>query len=180
MKLEPTNRTARLLILASCLIVLTGCVATGSKSTATGKRIYFSHSIDQSNKPDLFKQLPTSEQIVDPAPMTAPEVVLHFDNDSAIVRNEDIERLQSFMLSFDQRQLPVFLITGHTDSNHSDQYNIGLSDRRAKSTQAQMLRMGVPITQTALRGLGESTPIASNESNDGRQSNRRVTVRAIN
>ena len=179
MKLEQTTRAARLLTLASCLLMLTGCVATGSKSNDTSKRIYFSHSIDQSIKPDLFKQLPTSEPIVEGDPINAPEVVLHFDNDSAVVRSEDIERLQSFLLSFNEKQMPVFLITGHTDSNHSDQYNIGLSDRRAKATQAQMLRMGVPITQTALRGLGESTPIASNNSNDGRQSNRRVSVKAM-
>lgn len=180
MKLEPANHTARLLSVASCLIVLTGCVATGSNSADTSKRIYFSHSIDQSIKPDLFKQLATSSQPVENNPINAPEVVLHFDNDSAVVRSEDIERLQSFLLSFNAKQMPVFLITGHTDSNHSDQYNISLSDRRAKSTQAQMLMMGVPITQTALRGLGESTPVASNDTNDGRQSNRRVSVRAIN
>jgi len=179
MKQDRTNISASLLTLVSCILLLTGCVANGSKSVDTNKRIYFSHSVEQSIKPDLFKQLPTSDQTIEVDQLNAPEVVLHFGNDSAVVRSEDIERLQSFVLNFNQKQMPVFLITGHTDSTHSDQYNIGLSELRAKATQAQMLRMGVPITQTALRGLGESTPIARNESNDGRQSNRRVTVRAI-
>lgn len=180
MKLELINHTARLLALAGSLLLLTGCFTTASKSADTSKRVFFSHSIDNVRSPDLFNQLPTSDQSVEGRPISAPELVLHFDNDSAVVRSEDIERLQSFVLNFNQRQMPVFLITGHTDNTHSDQYNIGLSERRAKATQAQMLRMGVPITQTALRGLGESTPIATNDSNNGRQSNRRVTVRAIN
>ena len=175
------SRATMLLACSMALVLLTGCVSGIKTSDRTFEKIYFSHSIDNAPSPKFFKQL---EQTDADSPtvgeLSTPEVVLYFDNDSEIVRSEDIERLQSFLLNFPPQTMPVFLITGHTDSNHSDVYNIGLSDRRAKSTQMQMLRMGVPITQTALRGLGESTPVASNTSDDGRQTNRRVTIRAIN
>lgn len=170
-----------LLVCAMALALLTGCASGTKTSDRSVEKIYFSHSIDNVPSPELFNQLEeTDSESPTVGELSTPEVVLYFDNDSAIVRSEDIERLQSFLLSFPPQTMPVFLITGHTDSNHSDVYNIGLSDRRAKSTQMQMLQMGVPITQTALRGLGESTPIASNSSDHGRQTNRRVTVRAIN
>lgn len=175
------NRATGLLACITALGLLAGC-ASGTKATdPNAERIYFSHSINNAPSPDLFKQLGvTGGEVPTVSELTTPEVVLYFDNDSAVVRSEDVERLQSFLLNFPPQTMPVFLITGHTDSNHSDLYNISLSDRRAKSTQTQMLQMGVPITQTALRGLGESTPVASNTSDDGRQSNRRVTVKAIN
>lgn len=175
------SRATTLLASVTALVLLTGCVSGTKTPDRNVEKIYFSHSIDNAPSPSLFKLLeetggnsPTVNEI------STPEVVLYFDNDSAVVRSEDVERLQSFLLNFPPQTMPVFLITGHTDSNHSDLYNISLSDRRAKSTQTQMLKMGVPITQTALRGLGESTPVASNSSDDGRQTNRRVTVRAIN
>lgn len=170
-----------LLVIATlCLfLTLSGCI-TSNHIQQKSKRTYFSHSIHNSTRPDRFERLQTSDSVKSFEVTEGVEIVLHFDNDSATVRREDIERLQSFLLNFTSNEMPVFLITGHTDNNNSDLYNISLSDRRAKSTQAQMLRMGVPITQTALRGLGESAPVATNESVDGRQSNRRVTVSAIN
>ena len=180
MKLEPTNHNVRLMTLASCLIVLTGCVATGSKSTDTSKRIYFSHSVDRVETPDFSKQL---SSLAEAEPTNIPngqELLIYFDNDSSAIRNDELERLQSFVIEYSSESTPVFLITGHTDSNHSDSYNIALSERRAKSTQIEMLKMGIPITQTALRGLGESTPSASNDNSEGRQFNRRVSIRAIN
>lgn len=179
MKLRLNQLNTHLAIVSVVASLLGGCVSPNHKNR-DAQRIYFSHSFDQSEKSALLREPPTNSYNILLADQKLPEVVLHFDNDSAEVRDDDIERLQSFLLTFSGKQFPVFLITGHTDSSHSDIYNIGLSDRRAKSTQAQMLRMGVPITQTALRGLGESTPVASNTSYDGRQSNRRVTVRAIN
>lgn len=170
-----------LLVLSAALGLLSGCISGTQLPASIDQRIYFSHSIDKPRQSDLVDK---REAFADAAStvteVSTPELVLYFDNDSATVRREDIERLQSFLLNFPAQTMPVFLITGHTDSNHSDLYNIGLSDRRARSTQAQMLKMGVPITQTALRGLGESTPIASNTNDEGRQSNRRVTVKAIN
>ena len=161
-------------------VVLGGCsnVQVTERST---ERIYFSHSLPGLQLPSSPAGLVPIAQVENQPAMTSssPELVIYFDNDSARVRPADLERLQSFVMMFPLNQQPLFLITGHTDSNHSDTYNIRLSERRSRSAQTAMLEMGVPITQTALRALGESSPVAQNSTGEGRQDNRRVTVRAI-
>jgi len=67
-------------------------------------------------------------------------------------------------------------IAGHTDSTGSEQYNQQLSERRA-NTVAQYLRSkGVLDTRIATVGYGESRPIASNDTPEGRALNRRVEL----
>lgn len=68
------------------------------------------------------------------------------------------------------------LIEGHTDNVGSDQNNLGLSERRAQSVQASLTQLGVNRNQITAVGKGENFPIASNDSAEGRQSNRRVEL----
>ena len=66
------------------------------------------------------------------------------------------------------------MIVGHTDDVGSDTYNLGLSQRRAESAARYLASRGV--TRYDTRGRGESEPIASNDSEAGRQQNRRVEI----
>jgi outer membrane protein OmpA-like peptidoglycan-associated protein len=68
------------------------------------------------------------------------------------------------------------LIEGHTDNVGSDDYNQGLSERRAQAVQAALFERGVAAGQISTVGKGESTPVASNDSPVGRQQNRRVEL----
>jgi outer membrane protein OmpA-like peptidoglycan-associated protein len=68
------------------------------------------------------------------------------------------------------------LIEGHTDNVGSDEYNMGLSERRAEAVQAALLERGVSSQQIRALGKGESTPVASNDNAGGRQQNRRVEL----
>jgi OmpA-OmpF porin, OOP family len=68
------------------------------------------------------------------------------------------------------------VIEGHTDNVGSDQNNQSLSQRRAESVQVALMQRGVLTAQTKVIGLGESTPIASNDDVAGRQQNRRVEM----
>jgi outer membrane protein OmpA-like peptidoglycan-associated protein len=68
------------------------------------------------------------------------------------------------------------LIEGHTDNVGSDESNQGLSERRAQSVQAALMQRDVARSQISSLGKGENFPIASNDSVDGRQSNRRVEL----
>jgi OmpA-OmpF porin, OOP family len=68
------------------------------------------------------------------------------------------------------------LIEGHTDNVGSDVSNQGLSERRAQSVQSALMQRDVARSQVTALGKGENFPIASNESVDGRQSNRRVEL----
>ena len=68
---------------------------------------------------------------------------------------------------------------GHTDSQGSDAYNLRLSQQRAESVREYLVSQGVEPGRITARGYGESQPIASNDTADGRATNRRVTLRII-
>ncbi|MBN1884843.1 MAG: OmpA family protein [Candidatus Krumholzibacteriota bacterium] len=68
------------------------------------------------------------------------------------------------------------LVEGDTDNTGTEEYNLGLSERRAQSVSNYLMGLGVPSSRISMVGLGESNPIASNDSDSGRQMNRRVEV----
>jgi outer membrane protein OmpA-like peptidoglycan-associated protein len=67
-------------------------------------------------------------------------------------------------------------IEGHTDSVGSDEYNQDLSERRAQSVRDYFVRGGIPAGDVDARGFGKAEPVASNETPEGRQQNRRVEL----
>ncbi|TNE58426.1 MAG: OmpA family protein [Alphaproteobacteria bacterium] len=67
-------------------------------------------------------------------------------------------------------------VMGHTDSTGSDAYNQGLSERRASSVAQYLASQRVMPQRLIVRGYGEMRPIASNDTDAGRQQNRRVEV----
>lgn len=70
-------------------------------------------------------------------------------------------------------------IAGHTDSVGSDDYNLDLSDRRAKSVMDYFISKGIDAGRLSSKGYGESAPVTGNESAAGRADNRRVEMRVI-
>jgi outer membrane protein OmpA-like peptidoglycan-associated protein len=84
-----------------------------------------------------------------------------------------IDRLANALEKEPDRQV---IIEGHTDSVGSDEYNQGLSQRRADAVKTALLERGVRSEQIRAVGKGESTPVASNDNAGGRQQNRRVEM----
>ena len=68
------------------------------------------------------------------------------------------------------------LVEGHTDSVGTVNYNLRLSENRARSVADQLVNSGVPRRSVSTRGFGEGDPIASNRAESGRKRNRRVEV----
>jgi OOP family OmpA-OmpF porin len=68
------------------------------------------------------------------------------------------------------------VISGHTDSVGSDAFNQGLSERRAASVRAFMIRHGCDGNKLSTKGYGESKPVADNSTSEGRAKNRRVVL----
>lgn len=68
-------------------------------------------------------------------------------------------------------------VAGHTDSDGAAAYNESLSDRRARSVRDYLAARGVPMNRMTVRGYGESDPIASNATKEGKAMNRRVVLR---
>jgi outer membrane protein OmpA-like peptidoglycan-associated protein len=67
-------------------------------------------------------------------------------------------------------------VVGHTDSQGSDTYNQGLSERRAQATASYLISQGVASSQVTVEGRGESEPRANNATAEGRAQNRRVEI----
>ena len=68
------------------------------------------------------------------------------------------------------------LVTGHTDSDGTDDYNQALSERRAKAVYDYATMQGVPSSRFSVIGLGENEPVATNDTEDGKHLNRRVEI----
>ncbi len=99
-----------------------------------------------------------------------------FDFDSANLKpgaREKVARVASILHSHPDLKIEV---EGHTDSVGSDQYNQRLSERRAESVRAGLVQQGVNREAVGTAGFGESRPVATNGTPEGRQQNRRVEI----
>jgi outer membrane protein OmpA-like peptidoglycan-associated protein len=67
-------------------------------------------------------------------------------------------------------------IEGHTDSVGSEDFNQQLSERRSDSVRDFLAEEGVPVSSMTAKGFGKTQPVASNDSPEGRQRNRRVEL----
>ncbi|NRB67850.1 MAG: OmpA family protein [Vibrio sp.] len=81
--------------------------------------------------------------------------------------------LVTFMTKFPQSTVEV---VGYTDSSGSASYNQKLSEKRAQSVAEVLQEQGIDSSRITARGEGENNPIASNETREGREQNRRVEI----
>jgi len=101
---------------------------------------------------------------------------LLYDFDSDVVRPEAASNLRALATSLDKYPGSDLLIIGHTDQVGAASYNQSLSERRAAAAANYLVAQGVSRTRIATRGMGETEPVASNDTELGRQRNRRVEV----
>jgi len=100
-----------------------------------------------------------------------------FGFDSAAVQPQfqpTLNDVASVLAQYPKTYIDVY---GHTDSDGSDSYNQGLSERRARSVADYLTSHGVQSARIATRGFGETQPIASNATEEGKASNRRVEIK---
>jgi outer membrane protein OmpA-like peptidoglycan-associated protein len=102
-----------------------------------------------------------------------------FDVDSSAVKPEFRNTLNDVASTLVQYESTYIDVYGHTDSTGSDAYNQSLSERRAQSVSSYLSSRGVQSARLATRGFGESQPVASNTTEDGRAQNRRVEIRIV-
>ena len=70
-------------------------------------------------------------------------------------------------------------IGGHTDAQGSDAFNLKLSDRRAQAVKDLLVSRGIDASRMTSKGYGETQPLDSNETADGRDLNRRVEMKVL-
>ncbi len=99
-----------------------------------------------------------------------------FDTGSATLRpggQRVVARLAEFLREYPERTLAI---EGFTDSVGNDSYNQVLSERRAAAVRLALMDAGIAASRINMRGYGEQYPVASNDTPEGRQRNRRVEV----
>ncbi len=101
---------------------------------------------------------------------------VHFDFDKATLRPEAKVILNEAAALLGKHEKVVVEVAGHTDSVGSEKYNQGLSERRANSVRDYLVEKGVKASRLSAKGYGELRPIASNDTEEGRQENRRVEL----
>ena len=131
---------------------------------------------------------PPAPEVVETPPPPPPPVVMYekttmstsalFDFDSDVLKEEGKASLQALGDDIKAKSGKVvdIDIIGHTDSTGPEDYNQGLSERRAQAVADYIISEGIDASIIDVSGEGENNPIASNDTREGRAENRRVDV----
>jgi outer membrane protein OmpA-like peptidoglycan-associated protein len=109
-------------------------------------------------------------------------LLVHFENDvlfavdSTRIDSDGSRTLEDVSGVLGEYDKTAVIVQGHTDSTGSDEYNQDLSERRAESVERYLVSLGIERDRLATMGFGETAPVASNDSESGRQQNRRVDI----
>jgi OOP family OmpA-OmpF porin len=144
---------------------------------------------DGDGVPDSLDQCPNTPKGIKVdrvgCPFPIPEKVsitllVEFDFDKAVVKPQyhgDLQKVANFLKAYPDTTAEL---EGHTDSIGSDEYNMKLSQRRAASVKKYLVeKLGIDAARLSSVGYGESRPVASNKTDEGRQKNRRVVANVV-
>ncbi len=130
---------------------------------------------------------PVVEEVVEEVVVVEPVVVMKtfetqiigtggFELNSTTLKAESADKLDNLVAFLNEHPEANVEIVGHTDTSGAASYNQTISEKRAESVANALVEKGVDASRIHARGEGESNPIASNETREGRQLNRRVEV----
>lgn len=147
-----------------------GAVVGGTAGAVIG------HQMDQQAK-ELKVDIPGAvvERVGEGIQVTFASGLL-YDFDSADIRPEAAQNLTNLATSLTKYPNTELLIVGNTDALGTSEYNQDLSMRRANAASLYLTMQGVVLTRLHTSGRGELEPVASNETEAGRQLNRRIEV----
>ena len=100
-----------------------------------------------------------------------------FDFDKSTIKPEAAQILDRLVAFMNENKTSRVALSGFTDSVGTEAYNLKLSDRRWMSVRDYVVKKGVERGRRSGQGFGESKPIASNATADGRAKNRRVEIK---
>ena len=164
-------------------------IGSASGSTAKGAIIgaavggtagaVIGHQMDQQAK-ELQQNIPgaTVARVGEGIAVTF-ESGLLYDFDSDVVRASAAQNLGNLAASLNKYPNTDLLIVGHTDAVGTGEYNQGLSQRRATAASNYLASQGVSAARLRALGRGETEPLATNDTEAGRQLNRRVEIAIV-
>jgi outer membrane protein OmpA-like peptidoglycan-associated protein len=147
-----------------------GAAVGGAAGAAIG-------AVMDSQAEDLQDKLPNAqvERVGEGIAITFDSGIL-FDFDSSDLQAAGQQNLRDLVASLEEYEGTEVLVVGHTDSVGDASYNQGLSERRAGAARTFLIGAGLDAGRVRAVGMGETEPIASNDTDAGRQENRRVEV----
>jgi len=104
---------------------------------------------------------------------------IFFDFNKSTLRNASENEIQQLVKLLNDVPTMKIEISGHTDNKGSDDYNKNLSNLRAKAVYDRLISLGIEAVRLTFVGFGEEKPIASNETEEGRQLNRRTEFKVL-
>lgn len=105
---------------------------------------------------------------------------IFFDFDKSELREEsfpELKRLAKFLKRYDDLSIQIL---GHTDDMGSEEYNVNLSESRAKAVKEYLIEQGINSDRLQIIGLGATQPLLPNTNEENKAKNRRVEIRALN
>jgi outer membrane protein OmpA-like peptidoglycan-associated protein len=102
-----------------------------------------------------------------------------FDTDKSELKPEAQQNLDELAGILNKYPDTNILLAGHTDAVGSEEYNMALSERRVREVANYLAMQGVSSPRMTVTWYGESQPVASNETPEGRQANRRVEIAVV-
>lgn len=126
--------------------------------------------------------VPAVPKAVAVAPVTKKVIYLmggNFAFDSAGLTPETRAMLDDYVALLKKESFTKVEVAGHTDSTGPEDYNQGLSERRAKAVTEYLSSRGISPESLDAMGYGETRPIATNDTREGRERNRRVELRVL-
>ena len=105
---------------------------------------------------------------------------IFFDFDKSVLRKESFPELNRVVKFMNENPQINIEISGHTDNKGTHEYNVKLSEKRAKAVTDYIIKQGIKTDRIKYRGASFDEPIASNKTPEGRQLNRRVEFKIIN
>jgi outer membrane protein OmpA-like peptidoglycan-associated protein len=129
--------------------------------------------------PPVVAQAPPPPPPPPPAPAKKRIVLrgVNFDFDKSNIRADARPVLDEAIATLKASGGVAVIAEGHTDSKGTDAYNKRLSERRARAVKDYLVKGGISASRIETVGYGESKPVASNDTEDGRAQNRRVELR---
>jgi OOP family OmpA-OmpF porin len=103
-----------------------------------------------------------------------------FEVDKATLLPESVAELGQLHAFLQENQHLMIFLTGHTDNTHTPAYNRQLSEARAKAVKDWLVEQGIQPGRLRTKGYGDTQPIADNNTETGRQANRRVEFSVLN
>jgi outer membrane protein OmpA-like peptidoglycan-associated protein len=123
---------------------------------------------------------PVAEPAPAPTPAAAPRKLVlegvNFDHDKATLRKDAYPTLDQMAATLKEWGDVKIEVAGYTDSRGSAKYNQKLSERRAQAVRKYLIERGIAADRLTAKGYGETHPVASNQTADGRFKNRRVEL----